>query len=229
MKKVLLRVLISTFIVAAVLGIGIIVFSIWNDFTEKVLATTIALFGYSIPGLCCAINFEKAKTKKFAQLGMVATFTCCVYMLIYFWCFSNVFEWDSIINKFIYTSLLVPEIFGHISLMLLVDSKETSVNYWKYGTINMLGILGILGLLSIFLEMDFDGQIVAPLIILAVLGSIVTPLLNKLKKDSTKDKPKDANPFMERYEEIAKLKELLDSGAITKKEFDSEKKKLLNS
>ena len=229
MKRLLLRTLISTFIVAAVLGIGIIVFSIWNDFTEKVLATTITLFGYSIPGLCCAINFEKAKTKKFAQLGMVATFTGCIYMLIYFWCFSNVFEWDSIINKFIYTSLLVPEIFGHISLMLLVNSKETSVNYWKYGTINMVGILGILGLLSIFLEMDFDGQIVAPLIILAVLGSIVTPLLNKLKKDSTKDKPKEASPFMERYEEIAKLKELLDSGAITQEEFDSEKKKLLNS
>ena len=232
MKNFLLKTLITTFVIIAILGIGIIVFEVWNEFTAKTMATLVTLFGFSVPGLCCAIGCEKAKDKSLAQIGMVMTFTCCVYMLIYVWCLSDFsFAYNSIVNKLIYTSILTPSIFAHISLMSLVVTKDIKINIWKYGTINLVAILGIMAIFNIYCDMDFDAKIVIILIILAVLGTIVTPLLYKIENNNKIEKPKEKepSPFLERYEEIAKLKELLDSGAITQEEFDSEKHKLLNS
>jgi hypothetical protein len=42
------------------------------------------------------------------------------------------------------------------------------------------------------------------------------------------DKPNDITPQETKYDELEKLKKLLDEGAITKDEFDREKAKILN-
>ena len=50
-------------------------------------------------------------------------------------------------------------------------------------------------------------------------GEVILPYTEKVKNDEVSDK----------YDKIKKIKELLDIGAITKEEFEIEKKKLLNS
>ena len=48
MKRTILKVLIVTFIVSAVLGIGIILLDIWNEVTAKILLSTVTIFSASI-------------------------------------------------------------------------------------------------------------------------------------------------------------------------------------
>ena len=69
MKKVVLKTLIITFIINAILGISIIILNLWNDITSKILLTTVTIFGFSIPCLICSTNYEKAKNKLIPIIG----------------------------------------------------------------------------------------------------------------------------------------------------------------
>ena len=53
MKKIALRTLIVTFIIGALLGIGIIVFDLWNETTAKFFLSFVTIFGFNVPALAC--------------------------------------------------------------------------------------------------------------------------------------------------------------------------------
>lgn len=70
-------------------------------------------------------------------------------------------------------------------------------------------------------------QIVWLLIVffLPFIGVILYLLLGKSMKVSTDISSDNANQL---YDQLSKVKELLDNGAITQEEFDTEKEKILN-
>lgn len=70
-------------------------------------------------------------------------------------------------------------------------------------------------------------QIVWLLIVffLPFIGVILYLLLGKSMKVSTDISSDNANQL---YDQLSKIKELLDNGAITQEEFDTEKEKILN-
>ena len=74
---------------------------------------------------------------------------------------------------------------------------------------------------------DYLMQIVWLLIVffLPFIGVILYLLLGKSMKVSTDISSDNANQL---YEQLSKIKELLDNGAITQEEFDTEKEKILN-
>ena len=99
MKKTILKVLIATFIISAVLGIGIVLLDLWNEVTAKILLSTVTIFSASIPGLCCSISYEKSKNVVVPQIGMIVTTISCIYFLLLVWeiitfNWSNEFAWD---------------------------------------------------------------------------------------------------------------------------------------
>lgn len=182
MKKIVLITLIFTFIISAVLGISIILFDLWNDATAKVLLSTIIIFGFSIPGLICSANYEKVKNKTFPIIGIAICFISCIYLLLLAWEFLRL---NNLALKFIASGALLSSSVGHISLLLLVNSKVKIVNCFKYGTVILSAIMDIISLLSIFLEIDVTWKLSATIAILIALGTLVTPLLKKLNNSKS--------------------------------------------
>lgn len=60
---------------------------------------------------------------------------------------------------------------------------------------------------------------------LPFLGVILYLLIGKSMKKVTDNASEDLN---QKYDQLAKIKELLDNGAISQEEFDIEKQKILN-
>lgn len=226
MKKIALKALIFTFIISAVLGISIIFLDLWNDITGKILLSTIIIFGFSIPGLSCSTNYEKAKDKIFSTIGILTCIISCIYLLLLTWEFLDFDSFDDLNWKFILSGILLSSSFGHISLLLSIDSKEKIVNYFKNGTIILSVIIDILLLLMIFLKIEIEWKLLAMIAILIVLGTIVSPLLKKLNNKTNVVK---IDLMEDKYKKLEQIKSLLDSNCITQEEYKIEKNKILNS
>ena len=225
MKKIVLKTLIFTFIISAVLGISTIFLDLWNDITGKILLSTVVIFGFSIPGLSCSTNYEKAKDKTFSIVGISTCFISCIYLLLLTWGFLEFDFFDDLNWKLILSGILLSSSFGHISLLLLIDSKEKIVNYFKNGTTILSVIMDILLMSMIFLEIEIEWKLLAIIAILIVLGTIVTPLLNKLNNKANIAK---TDLMEDKYKKLEQIKSLLDSNAITQEEYEIEKNKILN-
>lgn len=226
MKKIVLKTLIFTFIISAVLGISIIFLDLWNDITGKILLSTVVIFGFSIPGLSCSTNYEKAKDKTFSIVGISTCFISCIYLLLLTWGFLEFDFFDDLNWKLILSGILLSSSFGHISLLLLIDSKEKIVNCFKNGTTILSVIMDILLMSMIFLEIEIEWKLLAIIAILIVLGTIVTALLNKLNNKANIAK---TDLMEDKYKKLEQIKSLLDSNAITQEEYEIEKNKILNS
>lgn len=225
MRKIILKTLIIAFIVSALLGISIVLFDLWNDVTGKILLSTVTIFGFSIPGLACSANYEKTKNKTVSTIGMITCFVSGIYFLLLIWELLNFNFLNSIMWKFSVTCIILSASFGHICLLLLIDSGNKKVNYLKNSTILISIILDLLLLFEIYSEIKLSWKVIIILAILIVLGTIVTPLSNKL---NSKTKIPQENSD-EKYVNLEQLKRLLDNNAITKEEYDNEKNKILNN
>ena len=223
MRKTILKVLITTFIISAVLGIGIVLLDLWNEVTTKILLTTVTIFCATIPGLVCSISYEKLKNKIVPLTGMIVCTISCIYFLLLIWELITFSLFSDIELDLMSTFIILPISLGHISLLLLIDSDDNKVNGFKIGTIILSVILDILVLVEIYANVVMNWKLLVILAILIALGTIVTPLMNKLSKPSVKQ-----NNVDDRYTRLEQLKALLDNNAITQEEYEVEKNKILN-
>ena len=243
MKKTFLKTLISMFVISAILGIFIILLDLWNETTSKILLSTIFIFLFSIPALACSASYEKfisikntenkkfynsgiINNEKFAIGGIISCFISCIYFLLLIWKVINFSFFDDFIWKIIWSCVLISLSFGHISLISLVVSDNKNVNYFKDRTIILSLILDALLLTEIIGEISINWRFIAILAILVALGTIITPLSNKL---NSKSHSKPVNNQNNKYKELEQIKKLLDDNAITQEEYDQEKAKILNS
>ncbi len=181
MKKKILYTLITTFCISAVLGIIIIVLDMWNDLTSRVLLTTITIFGYSIPTLCCSNLYEKKTHNALAGTGIALCVISALYILGLVWDVLGDDFFD--VLKGVVTAIVIPTSLGHLSLMMLVNNKDESVVAARNATIVVSIILDCMIMLSLWIEDSFfSWQLYAIIGILVALGTIVTPILHKIKK-----------------------------------------------
>lgn len=225
MKRIILKTLIITFVISAILGISIIFLDLWNEITGKILASTLIIFGFSIPGLSCSTYYDKRKEKTFSLIGMTTCFIGAIYLLLLAWGFLDYDILNDLSWRFVLSSILLSLSFGHMCLVLTIESNVKSVNYLKKGTLILSSLMDILLLLIIFIEVELSWKLLSAIAILIVLGTIVTPLLNKLNNKSN-DVESDLKE--DKYTRLEQLKSLLDNNAITKDEYEIEKHKLLN-
>jgi len=222
MKKTILYTLIVTFCLSALLGIGIIVLDMWNDLTSRVLLTTVTIFGFSIPALCCSAIYGKEDKKILSIIGIAVCVLSGLHILLMIWEIipDDLLFDDSNLNL-LFSGIILSVSLGHLSLMNLIDNKDSVVNSVKMSTIGVSVILDCLLMMLIWVK-DFDEvvawQIYAIIAILIVLGTIVCPILNKARANVIQVENNNSN------DEIIKarknLKELLDSGYVTQEEFD---------
>ena len=221
MKKIFLKIFFSTFIISAILGILIILLDLWNNITGKILLSTGIIFGFSVPGLSCTITYEKEKSRLFSLFGILICFISCAYFLLLIWnllefSFFNHLNW-----KFMLSAILLSSSSGHICLLLTINSNNKLVNYFKSGTVLLSIIMDLLLLLQIYFDIELNWKLLVAIAILIVLGTTVSPLMNKLNNK--------LNPEQDRYKKLEQLKHLLDSNAISEDEYETEKSKILNS
>ena len=185
MRKNMLKLLVGSLCLSAFIGIVIILIGTFGEIESKVLATTLLIFGYSIPGLCLSTIYEKDRLRSFSIIGMLVVLITCLYTICLVW---GIFEFDflsSIQWKIILSLNLLCCSSGHISLILLINNKNNLVLVFKNLTVLfsiIIDIMILLPLWDMFDPIDFYYRLMWVLGILITLGTIGTPILNKIYK-----------------------------------------------
>lgn len=227
MKKTILYTLITTFCISAILGIVIIILDMWNDVTAKILLTTVTIFGFSIPTLCCSNLYEKKSNHWFAILGMIICILSGIYVLSLIWELINPDFGEAL--KGILTAIVISTSLGHLSLMMLVSNSDSTVNGVKNATIIVSVLLDCMIILSLWVEDNmFSWQFYAIVGILVALGTIVTPILNKVRKSEevksvsqiNMDEQKEKISLNTTEDDLKMLSYFKDKGYILDEEFE---------
>ena len=226
MKKIVLYLLIATFCISALMGIGIIILDLWNELTSKVLLTTVTIFGFSIPALCCSTLYEKDDYNTFSIVGMFVCIVSGIYCLLYVW---DVLDYNMFASGFTFNSVLTGILasisLGHLSMMLLINNNDENVKIVKMMTIVVSVALLIALLLLIWVE-DFSDvlawQFYVIDAILVVLGTIVTPILSRARKVEIKDNSVKEN------NDIIILNHFLEKEYVTKEEYEKIQQRIMN-
>ena len=156
---------------------------------------------------------------------MTICFVSCIYFLLLIWEIFNFDFLDNLLWKFVLTCILLSISFGHMCLLLLINSTEKIVKIFRNGTITLSTIMDLFLLIEIFVETEINWKLLSILAILMVLGTIVTPLLDKL---NSRTNSSNSHTNDDKYLKLEQLKKLLDDNAITQEEYETEKNKILN-
>ena len=156
---------------------------------------------------------------------MTICFVSCIYFLLLIWEIFNFDFLENLLWKFVLTCILLSISFGHICLLLLINSAEKIVKIFRNSTITLSIIMDLFLLIEIFVETELNWKLLSILAILMVLGTIVTPLLDKL---NSRTNSSNSHTNDDKYLKLEQLKKLLDDNAITQEEYETEKNKILN-
>lgn len=238
LKKMGLMVLITAFMSMAVFCISCILFDSWNETTVSIMKSILIIFLFSIPGFICSSCYENSKNKLVAMFGLIICILACVHSLFLTWEIINISYSDELLyglnEKLFSTEIMLVFFLSHISILLSGKSEDKLVECCQYGTIGFMIVFYWLIFSQLVLELEmFDSsnrKFFAILVILILLGTLITPLVKRLKnKTVSENEVKVAKEDDDKYKKIEQLKKLLDDSAITQEEYDSEKKKILNS
>ncbi len=181
MKNILLKILIIALSISAVFGIAMIIFDFDSYISEKILLTSLDIFCFSILGLCCSTVFEKKYRKPLSILGMATCLLGCIYFLLIIWeiadfYFLHNFDWE-----LMFILPIMSLSFAHLSLVSLIAAKTKHIRLMQIATLIFSVIIDIMIILSIF-DADLSWEIFGTLAILITLGTIATPIVNKIAK-----------------------------------------------
>lgn len=180
-KKIFLTTLIGALIISACIGIYIVLFGTFGDIESRILATTLAIGGFSLTGLSCASLYEKKRLTEFALIGVTISIIAFIASTLMIW---EIVNWDSeAYGKTLASLIILAFSWAHASLILMINPKESLVTGIQWSTVALIGIVAIM-LIGVILFKELETEMYARLIgaiaILDVLGTLVTPISNKL-------------------------------------------------
>jgi hypothetical protein len=186
-KKTFLITMIISLSISALIGIFVFLFGEFGETEAKILLTTLSIGGFSLTGLCCSVLYEKKKYIGFSFLGMALSILGFLTSILVIWEFVNIFEgWFNITGWGKLTLALIILAFSsaHSCLLLLINPEKSPVKYALFATLLFIGIVTLMLVLLIFEIINNPGEFYFRLLgvfaILNVLGTIVTPILNKI-------------------------------------------------
>ncbi len=204
MRKSILKLLIGSLCFSALIWIIIILSGNFGKVEGKILSTTATIFAFSISGLCCSTLYEKEKYKLFSTFGMIICLLACIWSILIIWGFlnsciifcsgnSSYFTW-----RMLWTLIVLSYSSAHISLLLLIKNENDIVIWAKNLTILLSVILDIMILTiawDIISGLGFYGRLIWVCTILVTLGTIISPILNKvyMSTDNFKMNNSDSN------------------------------------
>ena len=184
LRKILLITVIVALCVSAFLGIGVFVSGKFGNIEIKTLLTTSAVGGFSLTGLCCSVLLEKGKYKSLAISGVIISILALLFSFDSIWDLFNLFG-DQASDVFLTLCILAFSM-AHVSLILLIDSYKTPVTMTVILTVVFIAIVAFMLILDLVGDNQMGDsyfRLLGVFAILDVLGTIVTPILNKVYRD----------------------------------------------
>ncbi len=181
-KKTFLSMMIISLSISALIGIFIFLLGDFGETEFRLLMTTLTIGGYSLTGLCCSVLYEKRKFTPLALSGMVVSIIGFLYTVLVIWeaiDFGNYFTLKALIILIVLAAST-----AHSCLLLLIKSEKSLVNSALSATIIFVSIVALMLIILVLNKFDGVGEFYFRLLgvfaILDVLGTIVTPILNKV-------------------------------------------------
>lgn len=183
-KKPFLVVLIIALSISALIGIFIFLLGDFGDTEARILFTTLAIGAYSLTGLCCAALYEKRKSGLLAPLGMIISVAGLLYTVALIWELSSFMVLDDSLKVLVILIVLAFST-AHSSLLLLITPARTLVTTLLAATILFIAIVALMLITLVFDTVnenvgEFYYRLLGVFAILDVLGTIVTPITNKI-------------------------------------------------
>jgi hypothetical protein len=179
-KKTFLVTMIISLSISALIGIFIFLLGDFGETEFRLLMTTLAIGGYSLSGLCCSVLYEKRKFTPLALSGMVISIIGFLYTVLVIW---EAIDLDDSWKALIIFIVLAAST-AHSCLLLLIESEKSLVNSALSATIIFISIVTLMFVIIVLNGFDDVGEFYFRLLgvfaILDVLGTIVTPILNKV-------------------------------------------------
>lgn len=178
-KRIFLIATIASLGVSALIGIVVFLFGDFGDTEFKLLATTLSIGGYGLTGLCCSVIFERRRFTLLAASGMIVSVLGFLFTLAVIWRAIGFQEsWRTLL---IFVILAVSV--AHTCLLLLIEAENALVNYSLWATVLVIGIVSVMLIVLVFDAPEVDElyfRLLGVFAILDVLGTIVTPVLNRV-------------------------------------------------
>lgn len=164
---------------SALLGILTLLFSGFAELDEQMLVTAVTISGYGSTGFCCALIGNRAHLKFFSGIGMLISGIGFLITIGGIWELVSLEDsWQTIAIFIVLSAGL-----AHISLLLQIRPKSPIIKYLLYGTIFFISIvafMSILWFINEFMASQLLYSLFGVFFILDILGTIITPILNKI-------------------------------------------------
>ena len=184
MKKIILKIILGTIILEAILICFFILLGNFNKVSWKSLASVAIVLNCSIPCLFYAKIYDNPKYKNIAILGVAISGINAIIFILTLWTgFKN-----NIIGKVKGTLQNFMWLLVFISQLLSYKSIEKIVNYFKKISICTLILLNIFILTIIWAEKfpeNFIARLFYIIIVLTVTSYIATLIVVRIYKKST--------------------------------------------
>jgi len=181
-KKTLLITMIISLSISALIGIFVFLLGDFGDTEFSLLMTTLTIGGYSLTGLCCSVLYERRKFIPLALSGMAISIIGFLYTVLVIWEVFDLYG-DSTWKALIIFIILAAST-AHSCLLLLIKSEKSFVRIALSATVIFTSIVAIMFIILVLNEAhdmgEFYFRLLGVFAILDVLGTIVTPILNKV-------------------------------------------------
>lgn len=182
-KKLFLITLIVALSISALIGIFVFLFGELGDLEAKLLVTTAAIGGFSLTGLCCAVDPDlKLGGIKIPQLGMIASVLGFLIAFVTIW---EIIDPDDTWQLLI-AMIVIAVTMAHMSLISLLRPKASYIETIRKVTIFFILLTSLC--ILFFVVIEFEGasflyRVLGIFAILNVLGTISLPILNMVARD----------------------------------------------
>lgn len=194
LKRFLLVVLIVSLVAAALVSVGIFVLGRSGDLEARALLTVLLLGFFSLTGLCAAVRFERGLAW-LGWLGVLVSLAGLAYSELLVWQVIPVEGFSAIKPALSLAVGAVALAYG--SLLLLAGGPYASVKVVTWLTLMLVVILAGGVIAFIVTEIEPAPELtrgMAAVAILAVLGTMVVPLLRKFLALGGGDPPPPRGP-----------------------------------
>jgi peptidoglycan/LPS O-acetylase OafA/YrhL len=182
-KKYFLKTLITALVISAIIGIYLFLFGDFEDSDTRLLLTTLTVGWYSMTGLCSSVVHSRKKIKVFSLLGMTISIIGFFITVIAIWVIVD----NDLIWRLVMTFVILSVMISHVSLLFLVKPNSKKINYLMITTIIFITLVTAMLIIEILTESEkgeFFYRLLGVFAILDVLGTISTPVLNRMTKRS---------------------------------------------
>jgi hypothetical protein len=177
----LLIALIVSLSASALLAVWAVLVGEFGDLEIRILLTTLAFGLFSLTGLGAAVRFDRHRFVAVGFGGVAASALALVMSLVGIWG-EEVWGNETFLRQ-LGTAVVLAVTFGYVSLMLLVRPRHAGVSLVLAATVGLATLIAAILIWMIWADFQPASgmfRLLGSLGILATLGTLVTPVLNRV-------------------------------------------------